>query len=74
MRRTSKANVRPLAAPVGVQLIEHQVLQVLAVADDLLISGVLPRHQVFQHHEVGQQDIGGLAETLRRSSLPSWPA
>ena len=50
-------HVRALAPAVGVQLIEHDEPQAAAVLDDLPVEIVLPRHQQFEHHEVGEQDV-----------------
>ena len=40
------------------QLIQHQKLQPPGGLDNGSIQLVLPRHQQFEHHEVGQDDIG----------------
>ena len=53
-------HVRTLAAAVGVQLVEDEEAQILAVADDPAVDLLLPRHEELEHHEVGEQDVRGL--------------
>jgi len=48
-----------LPTTVGVQLVEHQEFETLAVLDHLSVEWLLPGEQKLQHHEIGQQDIGG---------------
>ena len=40
------------------QLVKHQELQSLGVADDFLIEWILPGQDVLEHHIVGEQDVG----------------
>ena len=54
-------HVRTLTAAVRVQLVQDQEAQALAVANDLAVELLLPRHQELQHHEVGEKDVRGLA-------------
>jgi hypothetical protein len=51
-------NVGALATAVCVQLIEHEERQAFAVPDHVTIDFILTRHQVLEHHEVGEQDVG----------------
>ena len=50
-------HIRALAPAVGVQLIEHDEPQAAAILDDLPVQIVLPRHEQFEHHEVGKQNV-----------------
>ena len=40
------------------QLVEHQELQAIGGGEHPLVVGVGARQQQFEHHEVGEQDIG----------------
>ena len=62
-------HVRALAAAVRAQLVQDQEAKARAVADDPAVELVLPRHQEFQHHEVGQENVRGLV----RNPLPLVP-
>jgi len=59
-----QGHVRALPSAIGVQLVENQEPQALTVADHLLIDVVLPRHEQFEHHEVGEQDVGRVVGDL----------
>jgi hypothetical protein len=50
-------DVGALSPAVGVELVEHEEAQARAVADDLAVDLVLPRHEQLEHHEVGEQDV-----------------
>ena len=50
-------HVRALAAAVRVQLVEDEEAKARAVADDLTVELLLPRHEELEHHEVGEQDV-----------------
>ena len=52
-------HVRTLAAAVRVQFVQNQEAQARAVADDPAVDLLLPRHEEFEHHEVGEQDVRG---------------
>mgnify|MGYP000679837393 CR=1 FL=1 len=47
-----------LAAPVGVEFVQHQEAQSGAVSNHPSIQVILTGHQEFEHHEVGQQNVG----------------
>ncbi|MDT4824360.1 hypothetical protein FQZ97_576070 [compost metagenome] len=51
-------NVGTLAPTIGVQLVQYEELQSPHVSDDFLVEAILPGHQQFEHHEVGQDDVG----------------
>ncbi len=51
-------HVRPLAAAIGMQLVENDEIETLGILDDGPVERVLPRHQELEHHEIRQQDIG----------------
>ena len=53
-------HVRTLTAAVGVELVEHEEPEALAVADDASVGLLLPRHEELEHHEVGEEDVRGL--------------
>ena len=48
-------DIRPLAAPVGVQFVEHEELEVPGRLDQVPFLG--PGKDQFEHHVVGQQDV-----------------
>ena len=48
------------------QLVQHEEAQPRTVADDAAIDILLPRHEEFQHHEVGEQDV----RRVVRNALP----
>ena len=54
--------IRALPPPIGVQLVEHQEAQAVRGVDDLFF--VWPGKQQFQHHVVGQQDVGRVEDDL----------
>ena len=54
-----QGDIGALTAPVGMQFIQHQKLQPSAMLDDLPVSLRIARQDVFQHHEVGEQDVRG---------------
>jgi hypothetical protein len=49
--------VGTLAPPVSVQLVEDEETQPHAVFHDAPVQIILPGHEQFEHHEVGQEDI-----------------
>ena len=55
-----ECDVGTLSPSIGVQLVKHQELQSLGVADDFLIEWILPGQDVLEHHIVGEQDVGGI--------------
>ena len=57
-------HVRTLTAAVGVQLVQDEEAKPRAVADDPAVDLLLPRHQEFEHHEVGKKDVRGLVRNL----------
>ena len=59
-----QGHISPLAAPVGVQFIQHQELQTLGITDHLLIQRILPGEDVLQHHVVREQDVGRIVLDL----------
>ena len=52
-----QSHIGALSSAIGVKLIQDKKPQPGTVTDDLFVDGVLPRHQVFEHDEVGQQDV-----------------
>ena len=68
-----QGHIGALAAAVGVKLVEHEELQALAMADHLLVDLVLTGHQVFEHHEVRQQDVGRLGRDRPASVVAVLP-
>ena len=61
--------VGALASPVGVQLIQHQEFQTLAMLDHPPIHVLIAGQNQLQHHEVGQQDVGRVVGYLVALSL-----
>jgi hypothetical protein len=57
-----QGHVGALAAPVGVQLVEHQESQVAELADEAAV-GVAGEHQL-EHHVVGEDDVGRVLADL----------
>ena len=53
-------HVRALTTAVRVQLVQDEEAKARAVADDPTVDLLLPRHQEFEHHEVGEKDVRGL--------------
>ncbi len=53
-------HIRPLAAPIGMQLIKDKVLQITAMLHDPPVNGFIAGKDELEHHEVGQQNIRGV--------------
>ena len=51
-------HIGPLSTAIGMQLVQHQKAQSGAVSNHPSIQVILTGHQEFEHHEVGQQNIG----------------
>ena len=53
-------HIRALSASIGVEFVQHQKIQPLAVLYDRTVAfGVVSGQDQLQHHKVGQQDIRG---------------
>src|SRR5699024_1152136 len=50
-------DVGTLSATVCVEFVQYQELQPFAVFNNLLVQFILPSHEQFQHHEIGQEDV-----------------
>jgi hypothetical protein len=49
--------IGPLAAAVGVKLVQHDEVEPVRVCDNGAVEWGLARHQQLKHHEIGEQDV-----------------
>ena len=66
-------NVCALAAPIGVQFVQNQEFEALAMIDHAPVDFLVTREDQLQHHEVGQQYVRRIvldALALSRAFLP----
>jgi hypothetical protein len=50
-------HVGALPATISVKLIKHDEFKAICVGDHGTVEWILPRHQQFEHHEIGEQDV-----------------
>ena len=71
-RRHQQRHVGPLAAPVGVQLVQDEELKALGRRHQLALVG--PGEDQLQHHVVGEQDVRRVGDDpLALPRRLSWP-
>ena len=59
-----QGHVGTLASPVGVQFVQHQEFQALAMLDHAPVHVLETGQDQLQHHEVGEQDVGRVVGNL----------
>src|SRR5260370_41793360 len=58
-------DIGPMSAAISMKIVEHNEIEAVRIRDYGPIESILPRHQEFEHHEVGEEDIGlRLADAL----------
>ncbi len=53
-----QSHVSALTPPIGVQFVENQKLQTVAMLDDAAVVLIKTGEDEFQHHEVGEENVG----------------